>query len=595
MGSGERGDTVEGGWRDMKRPERKAKVSAEVRLAMIQADLRLSQNLAYSINVSPRRGCCIGGKDAEDSSEVSRGKVVEHLKQDSSARVKMIEREDENREDANHDGREDNFASMSSDAGDLCAKKDMDAFVERSIDIHGRDEISEERGKGGGRLETLAQVSAQVRGISVEKGEMFVGERRNMVKSTSDVGQRESQRQDGRPERSCKLPAHVKISKVCVNSGPSHRIWQPSRERNLFCRSALSCGAGGIIERQARDAQAEEKCAEKRGWNGKEQRREIVEQDVASVWESSQTRSSCEKRRRSEWVDRGVQRGRESAVQRAGERCKSQTEHLVDGTIRRERRAKICAEFRLAMMGVDTTLSCSGPERHLAGTVLKEQRSKGRSCFDGAAAGGADAHTSRKRKQPDGQEGEIEWVGECVWERGGLKYYNAFRKHGQEVAVGECVYVKAEEKGRGSYMMRVEEIWGEGDAVEGEFRGSWLYRPIETVQGVHGAMHPREVYLSDWQDVNPLECVEALCRITFFKVRALATTKAVCHAESLWGTPFRLADYKDLLWCCTCLEPASVSERLNKLLSIFLALPSNHVVGFNQSLMVQKTFLVPII
>ena len=47
------------------------------------------------------------------------------------------------------------------------------------------------------------------------------------------------------------------------------------------------------------------------------------------------------------------------------------------------------------------------------------------------------------------------------------------------------------------------------------FRGQWLYHPQDTKKGAASALHLREVFLSDWENDNPIECVQTKCHVSF--------------------------------------------------------------------------------
>ena len=111
--------------------------------------------------------------------------------------------------------------------------------------------------------------------------------------------------------------------------------------------------------------------------------------------------------------------------------------------------------------------------------------------------------------------GVATWVGESCGKHGTRQHYNCFAKNGQLVTVNDCVYVKPEEKDQASYILRVRSMWLDTKSQVMCFRGQWLYRPQDTKQGAASALHIREVFLSDWEDDNPIECVQTKCHVSF--------------------------------------------------------------------------------
>eukprot|EP00961_Rhodomonas_salina_P062414 837566-Rhodomonas_salina.2 len=111
--------------------------------------------------------------------------------------------------------------------------------------------------------------------------------------------------------------------------------------------------------------------------------------------------------------------------------------------------------------------------------------------------------------------GVASWVGESVGESKGRDFYECFAKNGHCINLDDCVYVKPEEKDQVSYIMRVRSMWEEEGEMQ--FRGQWLYRPQDTKGGMGAALHPREVLLSDWEDENPIACVQTKCHVVFLE------------------------------------------------------------------------------
>ena len=111
--------------------------------------------------------------------------------------------------------------------------------------------------------------------------------------------------------------------------------------------------------------------------------------------------------------------------------------------------------------------------------------------------------------------GVASWVGDTIGWQGSCHYYECFAKNGHLFRIGDCVYVKPEEKEQASYILRVISMWLDTRNNAMYFRGQWMYRPQDTKQGQSSALHAREVFLSDWEDVNPVDCVQTKCVVSW--------------------------------------------------------------------------------
>ena len=117
--------------------------------------------------------------------------------------------------------------------------------------------------------------------------------------------------------------------------------------------------------------------------------------------------------------------------------------------------------------------------------------------------------------------GIANWNGSCSVVENGRRYYNGFSKNGHTFEINDCVYVRSAEKDK-IWLMRILKLWEEeswvprdDDDINMFFRGVWLYRPSDTPQGMSIALHLREIFLSDWEDENSLECVQTKCQVFF--------------------------------------------------------------------------------
>ncbi|EKX45258.1 hypothetical protein GUITHDRAFT_139172 [Guillardia theta CCMP2712] len=111
--------------------------------------------------------------------------------------------------------------------------------------------------------------------------------------------------------------------------------------------------------------------------------------------------------------------------------------------------------------------------------------------------------------------GVARWVGERVGREEENELYESFAKNGDVISLLDCVYVKPEEKDQAAYIMRIRKLWGCSTTGQMKFRGQWLYRPQDTKHGSSCCLHAREVFLSDWEDENPIDCVQTKCNVLF--------------------------------------------------------------------------------
>ena len=117
--------------------------------------------------------------------------------------------------------------------------------------------------------------------------------------------------------------------------------------------------------------------------------------------------------------------------------------------------------------------------------------------------------------------GVASWKGPCTAVENGRRYFSGFSKNGHTFEINDCVYVRSAEKDK-IWLMKILKLWEEESWVARDktdqnmfFRGVWLYRPSDTPQGMSIALHVREIFLSDWEDENSLECVQTKCSVFF--------------------------------------------------------------------------------
>jgi hypothetical protein len=117
--------------------------------------------------------------------------------------------------------------------------------------------------------------------------------------------------------------------------------------------------------------------------------------------------------------------------------------------------------------------------------------------------------------------GIASWNGPCTAVENGRRYFCGFSKNGHSFEINDCVYVRSAEKDK-IWIMKILKLWEEESWFPRDkndqnmfFRGVWLYRPSDTPQGISIAIHSREIFLSDWEDENSLECVQTKCSVFF--------------------------------------------------------------------------------
>jgi hypothetical protein len=117
--------------------------------------------------------------------------------------------------------------------------------------------------------------------------------------------------------------------------------------------------------------------------------------------------------------------------------------------------------------------------------------------------------------------GIASWKGSCISVENGRRYYGGFSKNGHSFEIEDCVYVRSAVKEK-IWLMKILQLWEEESWIPRDdsdinmfFRGVWLYRPSDTPHGMSIALHMREIFLSDWEDENSLECVQTKCKVFF--------------------------------------------------------------------------------
>ena len=117
--------------------------------------------------------------------------------------------------------------------------------------------------------------------------------------------------------------------------------------------------------------------------------------------------------------------------------------------------------------------------------------------------------------------GIASWKGSCISAENGRRYYGGFSKNGHTFEIEDCVYVRSAVKEK-IWLMKILQLWEEESWIPRDncdinmfFRGVWLYRPSDTPHGMSIALHMREIFLSDWEDENSLECVQTKCKVFF--------------------------------------------------------------------------------
>ncbi|XP_038706357.1 chromatin remodeling protein SHL-like isoform X3 [Tripterygium wilfordii] len=85
------------------------------------------------------------------------------------------------------------------------------------------------------------------------------------------------------------------------------------------------------------------------------------------------------------------------------------------------------------------------------------------------------------------------------------------------IKAGDCVLMRPSDPGKPSYVARVDRIESDGRGANVKVHVRWYYRPEESIGGRRQFHGSKEVFLSDHQDVQSADTIEAKCTVHSFK------------------------------------------------------------------------------